>query len=80
MARCSGFPSCDSCKKLGLNCVPIPGKTRPEHVDARQKRGDMGTEDKVESLEGMMNSLELEGWHFVSREEVEEYKLDNGSS
>lgn len=79
MVKCSGFPSCDRCQKLGLDCVPIPGKTRPEYVAARPKRDDMGTQEKIVELEGMMSDLELEGWHFVSRKDVEEYLLESGS-
>jgi hypothetical protein len=30
---------------------------------------------EVEQLESMMSDLELEGWHFVSHEEAEDYEL-----
>lgn len=34
-----------------------------------------GPGKEVEQLESMMSDLELEGWHFVSHEEAEDYGL-----
>jgi hypothetical protein len=39
---------------------------------AAAKLKEIGTETKIEPLEGLMSDLDLEGWHLVSHEEVEE--------
>ena len=69
MSRCSGIRPCDRCQRLGLECGP---KTTPADVAATEQLQEPGTESKLEQVDIMMSDLELEGWHLVSREEVEE--------
>jgi hypothetical protein len=69
-SRCSGILPCGRCEKFGLECIPKPKASEMGAVAAKLK--EIGTETKIEPLEGLMSSLDLESWHLVSHEEVEE--------
>jgi hypothetical protein len=56
-----------------LNCVPK--LTSAEGSATVEKRQVTGPGEKVEQLESMMSDLDLEGWHFVSHEEAEDFEL-----
>jgi hypothetical protein len=67
---CSGaLPGCDQCRNLSLDCGP---NAIPDDTTLQGKTKKSGIEDNENELERMINDLELEGWHFVSREEVKE--------
>ena len=80
--RCSGilptFEACEQCHELGLGCVPKHKSVERPSIFEKWQR--IGPEKEVEQLESMMSDLELEGWHFVSHEEAEDYEvLKSGS-
>lgn len=69
-SRCSGILPCGRCEKFGSECIPKPKVSEMGAAAAKLK--EIGTETKIEPLEGLMSDLDLEGWHLVSHEEVEE--------
>jgi hypothetical protein len=69
-ANCSGVLACDRCKNFGSECYSEPKEGETGDAAARLK--EIETKTTSAQLEGLMSDLELEGWHLVSREEVEE--------
>jgi hypothetical protein len=69
-SRCSGVFPCSRCEKFGSECIPKPKASEMGAAAAKLK--EIGTETKIEPLEGLMSDLDLEGWHLVSHKEVEE--------
>ncbi len=67
------FEACERCHGLGANCVPNLKSSEGFVVVEKCKATGPGKE--IEQLESMMSDLELEGWHFVSHEEAEDYEL-----
>lgn len=77
-SRCYGsVPTCNRCQSLDLECVPT---VKLAWDVAEEKLQEIALESELEQLQNMMNELELEGWHVVSREEVEEFELSNSRS
>jgi len=69
-SRCSEILPCGRCEKFGSECIPNPKASEMGAAAAKLK--EIGTETKIEPLEDLMSDLDLEGWHLVSHEEVEE--------
>jgi hypothetical protein len=74
-SRCSGVPSCAPCKRcqeLGVECVQ---KFELADGTVEEKLQETVPESKPEQLANMIGDLELETWHFVSHDEVEDYEF-----
>lgn len=75
---CFGFgPTCHRCQSLDLECGP---RVKPVGDVAEANLQDIALDSELEQLEKMMSELELDGWHIVTREEIEEISVSNSGS